>query len=130
MPHNLNQKYRQAAQEFARRVTTALGDRVDSIVLYGSVARGEARRDSDIDILVISPDPPRIRGALSEIRSGFAYEHNYAFFLSLLLYSREELCNLQRVRSPFLLNVTKDGMILYDNGIFSRVRTDGITASR
>jgi predicted nucleotidyltransferase len=130
MPQKLNEKYKRAAWEFSRRVTSALGDQVDAIVLYGSVARGEARRDSDIDILVVSPDPPSIREALSEIRSDFAYEQDYAFFVSLLHYSREELCHLQQMRSPFLREITKDGMILYDSGTFSRVRAEGIAASR
>ncbi|WP_018086035.1 nucleotidyltransferase domain-containing protein [Desulfurispora thermophila] len=30
--------------------------RVDRIILYGSYARGQADRDSDIDVAVISPD--------------------------------------------------------------------------
>jgi predicted nucleotidyltransferase len=30
--------------------------RVERIVLYGSHARGDARDDSDIDVLVVSPD--------------------------------------------------------------------------
>ena len=104
-------------------MTAALGDQVDAIVLYGSVARGEARRDSDIDILVISPDPGKTREALSEIRGDFAYEYDYRFFLSLLHYSREELYKLQQMRSPFFQEITEDGVILYDNGTFSRART-------
>ena len=36
---------RAAAEDFARRVRVALEDRVDAIVLYGSVAREEAGPD-------------------------------------------------------------------------------------
>jgi len=44
---------------------TALGDRLVAVVLFGSRARGEAREDSDWDVLVIAealPDDPLERG--------------------------------------------------------------------
>lgn len=37
------------------------GDRLVSIVLFGSVARGTVRHDSDIDILIIAEKLPRGR---------------------------------------------------------------------
>ena len=39
-----NEKLRKAADEFARRVAAELGDAVDSVILYGSVARRTNRR--------------------------------------------------------------------------------------
>ena len=39
-------------EDFAQRVRTVIGDRVDSIVLYSSVKKEEARSDSDVDVLV------------------------------------------------------------------------------
>ena len=130
MPTKINQKYQQAAAEFARRVTAALDDGLDSIILYGSVARGEARRDSDIDILVVSPDPGSILGKVSEICSDFTFEHNYTFFISIIHFNHDELDWHTRVRSPFIHNVFEDGVILYDNGTFSRVRDEATAASR
>ncbi|MEW6011760.1 MAG: nucleotidyltransferase domain-containing protein [Euryarchaeota archaeon] len=46
-------KYREAVHEFVNRALQKYGADIDSIILFGSVARGEAREDSDIDILVI-----------------------------------------------------------------------------
>jgi predicted nucleotidyltransferase len=39
--------------EFVERALHKYRDHIKNIVLFGSVARGEAREDSDIDILVI-----------------------------------------------------------------------------
>ena len=125
MRENLNYIYREAAKKFADKIASALGDQIDSIVLYGSVARGEATEDSDIDILIISPDVERVRSKISQMRGDFAYEHNYDFFISLIDYTREEFCRIKAFGSPFIEEVTRDGVILYDNGIFSRVREEG-----
>ncbi|MEL9940841.1 MAG: nucleotidyltransferase domain-containing protein [Ignisphaera sp.] len=39
----------------------ALGDNLVSVVVFGSVARCEARRDSDIDLLIVVREAPRSR---------------------------------------------------------------------
>ncbi len=56
---------------FRRIVATA---RPEKVILFGSRARGEARIDSDIDLLVVADDPrprslraPSLYGVLSDI---------------------------------------------------------------
>jgi predicted nucleotidyltransferase len=39
-------------KEFVRRVKEKDEDKIDSFILFGPVARGEAKEDSDIDLLV------------------------------------------------------------------------------
>ena len=124
MREKLNNAYREAAGEFADRIASVLGDQIDSIVLYGSVARGEATEDSDIDILIISPDAEKVRSKVSQIRGDFAYERNYDFFISLIDYTRDEFYRIKALGSPLIEKLTHDGVILYDNGIFSRVREE------
>ena len=43
--------------EIKERLTKAHGERLRGVVLYGSEARGDARSDSDIDVLVLLADP-------------------------------------------------------------------------
>ena len=130
MRPKLSEIYRKAAAEFAQRVTSALGDQVYSIVLYGSVARGEAKRSSDIDILVVSPDPQSARQRVSEICENVIYECDYTLFISTVHLSREELRWHTDVGSPFVRNVVDEGVILYDNGTFSGLREKAAAASR
>ncbi|MDO8689904.1 MAG: nucleotidyltransferase domain-containing protein [Dehalococcoidia bacterium] len=118
----MNVFYRNAAEEFARRVTSALKNRIDSVVLYGSVGRGRATRGSDIDILVIAPDVDAIRPSLDETSNDFMYERGYAFFISTLYLDRDELQNLVRLGSPFIDAVLDQGAVLYDNGTLSTIR--------
>lgn len=62
---------RQAAREFAGALAATLGDRLRSVVLYGSVARGEAVPGvSDINVLVLLDriDPAALRTAAPAAR--------------------------------------------------------------
>ena len=117
-----NDKFREAADEFARRVAAELGDAVDSVVLYGSVARGDARAESDIDLLVIAPE----RGAVKETVFGIADEltaqSGYANLIEEFCYGRDHFQEMRRIGSPFILNVLSEGVALYDNGTFKAAR--------
>ena len=130
MSQKFSALYRKAATEFAHRVASTLGDKIGSIILYGSTARGEARRDSDIDILLISQQPEAIRQQISEICSDLTYEYNYSFLISLVHFSREEFYRLRQVGSPFMANVVNEGGVLHDDGTFSGVREKATADSR
>ena len=47
----------QLLKEIKARLEAAYGDRLRGVVLYGSEARGDARPDSDIDVLVLLDGP-------------------------------------------------------------------------
>jgi len=64
----ISERRREAVEEFVRRALSRYGDRIESIILFGSVARGEAKEDSDIDILVVTKKEDfRLRRMLIEI---------------------------------------------------------------
>jgi predicted nucleotidyltransferase len=46
-------------REIRARLEEAHGDRLAGVVLYGSEARGDAREDSDVDLLVLLKGPVR-----------------------------------------------------------------------
>jgi len=46
--------YRRIAEDFARHLKAKYGERIERILLFGSVARGEAREDSDVDLIVVT----------------------------------------------------------------------------
>jgi len=45
--------YRRLAEDFARYLKAKYGDRIERIILFGSVARGDYREDSDVDLIVV-----------------------------------------------------------------------------
>ncbi|MCP8317174.1 MAG: nucleotidyltransferase domain-containing protein, partial [archaeon] len=82
--------HKKTIEELKRKLVSELGDRIDSIILYGSVARNEAREESDIDILVITKDKDiKIYDKISKIRTDIDLDNNT--LTSLLSLSRREL---------------------------------------
>lgn len=120
MKRGINLIYRNAAEEFARRVVAALGDKVHSIVLYGSVARKQAKRDSDIDVLVIGADP-ELRDRVFELADAAGQRFGYEAFISVVYFTPVEISELVWLRSPFVANVMQEGLVLYDDGTFSKL---------
>jgi uncharacterized protein len=53
--------------DIKQRLRAAFGERLSGVVLYGSEARGEARADSDFDLLVLLQGPVKYGDDLMKI---------------------------------------------------------------
>jgi len=61
----IQKRYQEAVDEFMKRVLEKYRDRIESIILFGSVARGVAKEESDVDILIVTKaEDFRLRRAL------------------------------------------------------------------
>ena len=101
--------HRAVVEEFTQRVVSTLGDQVESVILYGSVARGDSGPESDIDILVVGNDKRRLNDVTRQIAFDLGCEGGFTSFISPFEIERDELANLKRLGSPFIRNVLKDG---------------------
>jgi len=112
--------------EILNQLKERLGQTLVSVVLYGSVARGEAGEGSDIDLLVVS----RVFGR--SLRSRFELFNEVENSL-LPSESRRKLRQLKmgtlispvpltpeevKINPPILLDIIGDGVILYDKDGF------------
>lgn len=96
-----------------------LGDRLVSLVVFGSFARGEEREASDIDVLAVvdGPLPARLldRDRLfEEARFGFLLRNGRV--LSTLLLTREELDDALEGGSPLFQGMLAGHETLVDRG--------------
>ncbi len=113
--------YTKAVAQLKDKLVKELGDRIESIVLYGSVAKNTAHEDSDIDILIVTQDEDkRLYDKISKIRTKIDLDNNT--LTTLVHVSSEEVERYLKLGSPFIKSVVQEGVILYDKGIFKKVR--------
>ncbi|HYP42056.1 MAG TPA: nucleotidyltransferase domain-containing protein [Chloroflexia bacterium] len=87
------------------------------IVLFGSRARGDARPDSDIDLLIIAPstEPGCQRSiplykALSDIHVP----------IDILVYNPDEVVWWSNMRQALVTTALREGKVLYDGSGYAR----------
>ena len=106
----MNEKVKRISTEIKKYLIESFGDKVKKVILYGSYARGDYNKDSDIDILIVVSDdinPIEIEESLSDL-------------LFEILLNENELCSVRAIpeklfkeyNSPFLLNVKEEGVLI------------------
>lgn len=95
-------------EQFVRRVKEKYGDKVESIILFGSYARGDYHEESDIDVLVIGDV------SLDElIDISFPLLLEYGVYISPHIMTVEHFSHLDREGYGFIKNVKREGKVLY-----------------
>lgn len=81
------------------------------VILYGSRARGDNRKDSDWDILILTGYPVDLNKETEFMDQLYDLELNTGESFSVFVYSRTDWNTRQRI-SPFYHNVMEDGIRL------------------
>lgn len=105
--------HQRVARAFAQQVRERVGEAVQTVILYGSVARGEEHGvASDVDLLVVVRDEAD-RDEVAERVRDLAYdiELERGVVLSLLVLTAAEY--ERRRDRPFYRTVRRDAEILY-----------------
>ena len=107
----LSPKIKQLLREFKQTLSELYGERLASLVLYGSVARHEETEDSDVDVLVVLSDKTISHG--DEIfrmgAAGVAILLEYDELVSVVPMTRSDFLYRD---SPLLRNVRREGLLV------------------
>lgn len=105
---NIEQK---ALQDLKRRLRRSFGNNLLTVRLFGSRARGDMHRESDIDILVIFENRNReVEEKLIDILCEILNE--FGVYFEVVSYSRREYEQSLRHQWPFILNVEKESILI------------------
>lgn len=95
-------------QELKKELKNLYSGRLKKLILYGSYARNEAWKDSDIDIVVLLDGevlPGKEIERMIDIITDLNLKHN----VLLSVYPTSEKA-LQKIKSPLLLNIQREGV--------------------
>lgn len=120
----INAVLRQLADQYADAAQDILAENLTSVVLFGSVARGEAQLNSDIDLLLVCRELPvgvfrrqhvveGIRARLQADLDRLWAEGCYSDFAEILKTEAEA-----RESHLLYLDMTTDALLLFDRGGF------------
>lgn len=131
---SLAEPYRSVVERILNRLLASFGDRLVSLAVFGSVARGDARKDSDLDILAVIKRLPRssfkrfdmFMEALGEEFEGYLDElMDKGFYVSVSPVIKEP----EEASKPSILylDMVEDSVVVYDRegfftGVLERLR--------
>jgi predicted nucleotidyltransferase len=101
-------------EEVIQQVSRLLGDKLNSVILFGSYARGDNTEDSDIDIMLIldcsKAQSLTYRRNISQIASRIGLSHDVV--ISILLRDKQDF-NDKIHYMPFYRNIAQEGVRMY-----------------
>lgn len=120
----MNKRLFELAKRYADELKRTLGENLVSVILFGSVARGEADRQSDIDIFIVLEKAPKgmlkrrkllepARQNLTKELEKLWQEDIFTDFVEIIRTKDEAL----RFH-PVYLDMIENGIVLYDRGEF------------
>lgn len=112
----MQERHRQAITESVRALKALFPTQVKLVVVFGSVARGEAVPESDADLLVAYEgfaDPYAALRELERAIEPICLEHGVTVSLTPVPLSDY----LSRKYNPFLLNVRREGVVVLESRV-------------
>ncbi|MEW6095889.1 MAG: nucleotidyltransferase domain-containing protein [bacterium] len=108
----LNKKEQDGIKKLTTQLTTNMKDNLVILELFGSKIRGDFEKDSDIDMLVVlKKEICQSREKIFDIL--FKIDPYYELKISPIIYSEAEYKKNEKLESPFIENIMKEGIVLW-----------------
>ncbi len=110
IPKNaIQQKYQHSIDTFRNSAMSQFGELISDIILFGSVARGEATEESDIDIAVIWKGK-KVDGWQKMESIAFETLLDLGVYISIKVITPTEYSHLLEINNNFIKNINREGI--------------------
>jgi predicted nucleotidyltransferase len=111
MTLKLSKKEQLALRKFKASLEKRLGGTLREVRIFGSRARGNARKNSDIDVLIITATGDwHVSDVIYDIATDILLEDGAV--ISPKVISEKDYKRLSKLRVPFIKNVAREGITI------------------
>ncbi|MBU1121447.1 MAG: nucleotidyltransferase domain-containing protein [Candidatus Omnitrophica bacterium] len=104
-------KEQKIIKAFKNRIRNKFSTEIIEVIIFGSKARGDAAKDSDIDILVVTASDNWEKS--DKIRKiGYTLDEDIEYKLSIQVMAKSHIDYLRRNKFQFIENVEKEGIFV------------------
>ncbi len=100
--------------QFIKQLSDLLGNRLKKVILYGSYARGDYDKNSDLDIMILTDlndnEIVKYRIAVRDLACDLEFEND--IIISPIVRNIEKYNNRINI-IPFYMNIQKEGVVLH-----------------
>ena len=105
----------QALAEFTQALQIQFGNFIQSILLFGSKARGDDTPDSDLDVLiVVDSDDWQLHKQISYLAVDICLKYNYELDISPRIWSVSHFREMEAMNASVYQNICQDGVSLLE----------------
>jgi len=109
----MNEQDRSIIIELKKRLPAQVKDHIRKVVAFGSRARGEDSKDSDLDLLIlVDRKAPEIEGKIEDVAYQVMWDHDFKPILSIKLFSESGYLDRVREGFSFYKNIEREGVAL------------------
>lgn len=116
IPNHISEEIKNAINDFIVEVISNLGNKVEKIYLYGSMARGDYNKDSDIDIMILinsnKEEMIKDRRLIADLAYDIEEKYNFSIWISPIVKNFYYFFDKLEY-SYFYTNVEKEGVELF-----------------
>lgn len=99
--------------ELKKRLPPEAERHLKRIIVFGSRARGGAREDSDLDVVVLVDEKtPELEKTLDDIAYGIMWDNDFKPIISMKVFSETEFRDATKRGFSFYRHVEKEGVSL------------------